>query len=154
MGAGTGAGGSASAFRGDGDRDGDRGERERGDRDFDVRFPAAEESYGTLMIDPGGRSKWLGPTAGTEWLKNVSRSIPSRCFFAFADGVQQEIPDDNERSRSRSPSPRGPYDFAESLFPFPAWGPSPSLETIALHLPPPESAQVLIDAYYGNYAWK
>lgn len=31
-----------------------------------------DESYGTLVIDPSGRSKWLGPTAGTEWLKNVS----------------------------------------------------------------------------------
>lgn len=31
-----------------------------------------DESYGTLVIDRSGRSKWLGPTAGTEWLKNAS----------------------------------------------------------------------------------
>lgn len=31
-----------------------------------------QDNYGTLVIDKSGRSKWLGPTAGTEWLKNVS----------------------------------------------------------------------------------
>lgn len=29
-------------------------------------------SYGTLMLSKGGRSKYLGPTAGSEWLKDVS----------------------------------------------------------------------------------
>lgn len=28
-------------------------------------------SHGTLMISKGGLSKYLGPTAGTEWLKDV-----------------------------------------------------------------------------------
>jgi hypothetical protein len=28
-------------------------------------------SYGTLMLGQGGRSKYLGPTAGSEWLKDV-----------------------------------------------------------------------------------
>ena len=28
-------------------------------------------SYGTLMLSKGGRSKYLGPTAGSEWLKEV-----------------------------------------------------------------------------------
>lgn len=28
-------------------------------------------SYGTLMLSDGGRSKYLGPTAGSEWLKDV-----------------------------------------------------------------------------------
>lgn len=28
-------------------------------------------SYGTLMLGKGGRSKYLGPTAGSEWLKEV-----------------------------------------------------------------------------------
>ena len=30
-------------------------------------------SYGTLMLSKGGRSKYLGPTAGSEWLKEVRR---------------------------------------------------------------------------------
>lgn len=29
-------------------------------------------SHGTLMLDKEGRSKYLGPTAGSEWLKDVS----------------------------------------------------------------------------------
>ena len=28
-------------------------------------------SHGTLMLSQGGRSKYLGPTAGSEWLKDV-----------------------------------------------------------------------------------
>lgn len=28
-------------------------------------------SHGTLMLGSGGRSKYLGPTAGSEWLKDV-----------------------------------------------------------------------------------
>jgi hypothetical protein len=28
-------------------------------------------SYGTLILGNGGRSKYLGPTAGSEWLKDV-----------------------------------------------------------------------------------
>lgn len=31
-------------------------------------------SDGTLMLDKGGRSKYLGPTAGSEWLKDVCDS--------------------------------------------------------------------------------
>lgn len=31
-------------------------------------------SHGTLMLSKGGRSKYLGPTAGTEWLKDVRLS--------------------------------------------------------------------------------
>lgn len=31
-------------------------------------------SYGTLMLDKDGRSKYLGPTAGSEWLKDVQDS--------------------------------------------------------------------------------
>lgn len=34
--------------------------------------PLDDESHGTLVITRSGRSKWLGPTAGTEWLKDVS----------------------------------------------------------------------------------
>lgn len=40
------------------------------------------------------------------------------------------------------------------MFPFPNWGPPPTMETIMFHLPPPDEAVVLIDAYYRNYAWK
>jgi len=32
------------------------------------------QPVGTLMIDKGGRSKYLGPTAGSDWLKDVSEN--------------------------------------------------------------------------------
>lgn len=32
----------------------------------------AEQSFGTLVITESGRSKWLGPTAASDWLKDVS----------------------------------------------------------------------------------
>jgi hypothetical protein len=35
-------------------------------------------SHGTLMLSKGGRSRYLGPTAGSEWLKDVSnQSLPA-----------------------------------------------------------------------------
>lgn len=35
-------------------------------------------SYGTLMLSTRGRSKYLGPTAGSEWLKEVSHPFCER----------------------------------------------------------------------------
>jgi hypothetical protein len=32
-------------------------------------------SHGTLMLEKDGRSQYLGPTAGSEWLKDVRRTI-------------------------------------------------------------------------------
>jgi hypothetical protein len=32
-----------------------------------------DQSFGTLVISHSGRSKYLGPTAASEWLKDVSR---------------------------------------------------------------------------------
>jgi hypothetical protein len=33
-------------------------------------------SYGTLMLSKEGQSKYLGPTAGSEWLKDVGHMAP------------------------------------------------------------------------------
>jgi hypothetical protein len=40
-----------------------------------TRLEASEhdQSFGTLVISHSGRSKYLGPTAASEWLKDVSR---------------------------------------------------------------------------------
>jgi hypothetical protein len=34
--------------------------------------PSNEPSHGTLVISASGRSKYLGPSAASEWLKDVS----------------------------------------------------------------------------------
>lgn len=39
----------------------------------DVDNNAVDDSFGVLVLGEGGRSKYLGPTAGSEWLKDVSR---------------------------------------------------------------------------------
>lgn len=43
-------------------------------QDATVTFsPTAEPSHGTLVISQSGRSKYLGPSAASEWLKDVSQ---------------------------------------------------------------------------------
>ncbi|EJT46054.1 hypothetical protein A1Q1_05436 [Trichosporon asahii var. asahii CBS 2479] len=107
-----------------------------------------QDNYGTLVIDKSGRSKWLGPTAGTEWLKNVSYPIPPEADW------QQEL-SSSARPRSTSPQTSSPTRVDESggLFPFPSWGPPPTMDTLTSHLPAPEVARDLLDCYYENYAW-
>lgn len=36
-----------------------------------LKLSADEHVYGTLMLGHGGQSKYLGPTAGSDWLKDV-----------------------------------------------------------------------------------
>ena len=44
------------------------------DAAVDLTDDAAQDgSYGTLMLSEGGRSKYLGPTAGSEWLRDVCK---------------------------------------------------------------------------------
>lgn len=38
-----------------------------------------EQSHGTLVISHSGRSKYFGPTAASEWLKDVSFPDPASC---------------------------------------------------------------------------
>lgn len=42
--------------------------------------PTDEQSHGTLVISHTGRSKYLGPTAASEWLKDVSVGCMNRLF--------------------------------------------------------------------------
>lgn len=109
-----------------------------------------QDNYGTLVIDKSGRSKWLGPTAGTEWLKNVNCSDCAQKLTS-----QQEL-SSSARPRSNSPQSTSTTRFDEDggLFPFPGWGPPPTMDTLKSHLPPPDVARDLLDCYYENYAWK
>ena len=44
---------------------------------MDAAGPVGTEDtgYGTLVLSHGGRSKYLGPTAGSEWLKDVRHRL-------------------------------------------------------------------------------
>ncbi|KAE8543300.1 hypothetical protein D1P53_000002 [Cryptococcus gattii VGV] len=123
-----------------------------------------EHSHGTLVLGKSGRSRYLGPTAGTEWLKNQE-----------VGGIGMETP-----STSRSPvdttcsGPGGPaggrggrggeegvYHGRESgrascepiySFPFNESEIS-TVEELFERLPPRADAEVLIDSYYRYFAW-
>ncbi|KAA8642659.1 Zn(II)2Cys6 transcription factor [Aspergillus tanneri] len=90
-------------------------------------------SYGTLMLSKGGRSRYLGPTAGSEWLK---------------DSETQNTSD--TPPATRPPSPKAP--LSSTQFPGGDWhlGPVPvafpfnssaahiSTQGLLSHLPPKE----------------
>ncbi|WVQ68695.1 uncharacterized protein L199_006904 [Kwoniella botswanensis] len=115
----------------------------------DTRFeetnpsPTAEPSHGTLVISHTGSSKYLGPSAASEWLKDA------------------EVLEANETpgySRAASPSqpattaPLRPHlgiPFAGHLGAHPAI----TFHSLASALPSYEEAEALIDCYYRYFGW-
>ncbi|KAK6904287.1 hypothetical protein I203_107803 [Kwoniella mangroviensis CBS 8507] len=105
-------------------------------------------SHGTLVLGQEGRSRYLGPTAGTEWLKN------------------QEMGDAHSPTPQRSPSPEeqqpqqndiigGKKISTEQMlaFPFPLSNGTFAMESLLSQLPPKDDAEVLMDSYYRYFAW-
>nr|XP_019051366.1 hypothetical protein I302_01815 [Kwoniella bestiolae CBS 10118]OCF30296.1 hypothetical protein I302_01815 [Kwoniella bestiolae CBS 10118] len=115
---------------------------------LDLDDPAAEETgFGTLVLSHGGRSKYLGPTAASEWLK---------------DSETQEIPDTPSISRATSPKLQPgsgtlptipPQTLSPICFPFNNVSAYVSMATLLSKLPAKEEAIVLIDSYYRYCAW-
>ncbi|WWC88880.1 uncharacterized protein L201_003795 [Kwoniella dendrophila CBS 6074] len=101
------------------------------------------QSYGTLVLSHGGRSKYLGPTAASEWLKD------------------QEIHDPVESpSASRYASPERAVNAGSGhstagtvpvLFPFRSQ--HLSSDELLARLPPLEEASVLVECYFRYFAW-
>lgn len=116
------------------------------------QYPA-DEVHGTLVIGKSGRSKWLGPTAGTEWLKNVSY-----LFYNTPLTLQQE---ESNETPLHSPSPTrrnislpGVPD-TNTLFPFGHGSKvTASIKELVAGLPPGDEAGVLVDSYYRYFTWK
>ncbi|KAF2014262.1 hypothetical protein BU24DRAFT_423267 [Aaosphaeria arxii CBS 175.79] len=101
-------------------------------------------SHGTLMLSKGGRSKYLGPTAGSEWLK---------------DSETQDIHDSPLNTRAPSPvipevsvHPQ-PGGIGLSAFPFHASTAYISTHDVLSRLPPKDEAWTLAEAYYRYCAW-
>ncbi|AFR95359.2 hypothetical protein C343_03455 [Cryptococcus neoformans C23] len=108
-----------------------------------------EQSYGTLVMGQGGRSKYLGPTAGSEWLRD------------------QETRDHAEsRDQSRLPSPEIPEASMPSYNPRPTAVPhsfpfhtsktkvvSWSRYDLLSRLPDKGYADMLVDSYYRSFSW-
>ncbi|GMK58493.1 hypothetical protein CspeluHIS016_0505250 [Cutaneotrichosporon spelunceum] len=89
-----------------------------------------DQSFGTLVISQSGRSKYLGPTAASEWLKD------------------QEVIETPPATRLSSPGAE-PID---SQFPF-GGAIDVSTQYLLSKLPPLEEACVLVDAYYRYFSW-
>ncbi|KAH8587807.1 hypothetical protein B0O99DRAFT_526197, partial [Bisporella sp. PMI_857] len=105
------------------------------------------DSYGTLMLSQGGRSKYLGPTAGSEWLK---------------DSETHDISETPSITRAPSPAAHpglsmqpGQSAFATGPIAFPFSGSAARISTRDLlsQLPPKEEAWTLVESYYRYCAW-
>ncbi|OQV06667.1 Fungal specific transcription factor domain-containing protein [Cladophialophora immunda] len=116
-------------------------------------LPSADDaeqsgSYGTLMLSKGGRSKYLGPTAGSEWLK---------------DSETQDVSDTPLVTRASSPEPpqaavhvqsaASAFGTAPIAFPFNTSTARISTRDLLSHLPPREEAWILVESYYRYCAW-
>ncbi|KAI8667623.1 Fungal-trans domain-containing protein [Fusarium sp. Ph1] len=105
-------------------------------------------SYGTLMLGKRGRSKYLGPTAGSEWLK---------------ESETQDVPD--TPCMTRAPSPTLPQDLLATQpsvlsigttivgFPFNASPAHISTRELLSCLPSRDEAWTLVESYYRYCAW-
>lgn len=123
-------------------------------------------SHGTLMLGKRGRSKYLGPTAGSEWLKEASR-LSARKRAQQADPFQSEMQDAPETPlMTRAPSPEPAHDsaptqprlssshFAPIGFPLTASPAHISTRELLASLPPREEAWTLVESYYRYCAWQ
>ncbi|KAL4893492.1 hypothetical protein BDV59DRAFT_207607 [Aspergillus ambiguus] len=105
-------------------------------------------SYGTLMLSKGGRSKYLGPTAGSEWLKesetqDISDSPPGT-RAASPKVLQASVP---------SQAARSIVDTSPIAFPFNASAAHISTRDLLSRLPSKEEAETLVESYYRYCAW-
>lgn len=120
--------------------------------------PVEDTSFGTLVMGHGGRSKYLGPTAASEWLRDVS-NLASH----MSDVSQKQESDAPSESPgpSRWPSPER-HNAASASDPmqrsavFPFDGTYVPLRTRALlsRLPPIQEARVLVDSYFRYFSWQ
>lgn len=106
-----------------------------------------EQSYGTLVMGQGGRSKYLGPTAGSEWLRDVSRRHSnSNMYSAHLDSKSHETTRSLEISLDyhllRSPRHRCPHIIhGRQLF----------LIHFLFTLPRPKSSHGLDTIFFPDY---
>ncbi|KAL7422804.1 hypothetical protein Q5752_002100 [Cryptotrichosporon argae] len=106
----------------------------------DGRDGRDEQGFGTLLIGRSGRSKWLGPTAGTEWLKDQEVGGTQTPVGAHSP-LDPDVGDVAASARKVS-----------SCLPF---GRDRRLRGAVLsqRLPPVDEASALVDSYYRYYSW-
>nr|XP_019009006.1 uncharacterized protein I206_06694 [Kwoniella pini CBS 10737]OCF47787.1 hypothetical protein I206_06694 [Kwoniella pini CBS 10737] len=107
-----------------------------------IASPPEEQSHGTLVISHTGSSKYLGPSAASEWLKDA------------------EVFEGNETpafSRAASPAVASAVSQPRTHLGFPLSGRGasavPSFSSLTSFLPSYEEAEALIDSYYRYFGW-
>ncbi|KFZ02024.1 hypothetical protein V500_00474 [Pseudogymnoascus sp. VKM F-4518 (FW-2643)] len=104
-------------------------------------------SHGTLMLSQGGRSKYLGPTAGSEWLKDSETQDISETP-SITRVPSPEVDTGLAGQRSHSTFNTGPISF-----PFNASPAHMSTRELLSQLPEKEEAWTLVESYYRYCAW-
>ncbi|KAF2153605.1 hypothetical protein K461DRAFT_278410 [Myriangium duriaei CBS 260.36] len=102
------------------------------------------DSYGTLMLSNGGQSKYLGPTAGTAWLKDSEAQGMSET----PNITRPHSPDSSEPLNTPHPP-----QLDQIAFPFNDARASISTRDLLSRLPPREEAWTLVESYYRYCAW-
>ena len=148
-----------------------------------TRQPASPKHSGSLLVDRGGRSRYLGHTAASEWLQDVSRIEHNENRYDMAtdlvhgSGVKQQ---ENrvglitpEVSRMPSPVPsepptaqHGSHATPQSAavlqvtpgvggsFPFETLSGAFDMKTLLGLLPPSVEGDFLVDAFYRYFSWQ
>ncbi|KAJ8113234.1 hypothetical protein OPT61_g4591 [Boeremia exigua] len=116
----------------------------------DLTDDAAQDgSYGTLMLSEGGRSKYLGPTAGSEWLRDSENQHASGSPTAPTTRAPSPV-------MAHDPSPAQHGSAISKLagaFPFSPMAHMISTRDLISRLPPKEEALALVNCYYRYCAW-
>lgn len=123
-------------------------------------------SHGTLMLGKRGRSKYLGPTAGSEWLKEASQLFDLKDAHR-ADPIQSETQDVQDTPlMTRAPTPEHGQESAPSQhflsiphtapigFPLTTSPAHISTRELLSSLPPRDEAWTLVESYYRYCAWQ
>ncbi|OCF39133.1 hypothetical protein I317_07074 [Kwoniella heveanensis CBS 569] len=111
-----------------------------------------QHSHGTLVIGHSGRSRYLGPTAGTEWLKN--QEVRNGDQTPMGESPSPEFAP-GKPSAIETPAERDKRQATEHLlaFPFPLPTGASTIEALLSHLPSRDDAEILMDSYYRYFAW-
>ncbi|VUC36500.1 unnamed protein product [Clonostachys rosea] len=106
-------------------------------------------SFGTLMLSKRGRSKYLGPTAGSEWLNESETQDVSETPLA----TRAPSPALQQDPASFQTAHNNPYTTTPIGFPLNASAAHISTRDLISCLPPREEAWSLVESYYRYCAW-
>ncbi|KAK9234666.1 hypothetical protein V1525DRAFT_391222 [Lipomyces kononenkoae] len=105
-------------------------------------------SHGTLILGKGGRSRYLGPTAGSEWLQDSETQNVSVTPTVTRVPSPENPPDSVPFQRDHLSFGTDPV-----AFPFTTTAARISTRDLLSRLPPKDEAWTLAESYYRYCAW-